>query len=246
MTARIGKLFALAYDGRAYNNTAPRNDARGHIKRERAMKFRVVGMAVGVAVGLSTFTWAQQMGATATLKPTAGNTAEGTVTFTPKGDKVTVVANVTGLSPGPHGFHVHEKGDCSASDGMSAGGHFNPTTKPHGEPTAPDHHAADCLARLGPVKALRFASTPRGGACGLDRALGRAMSGLLSARPTTSSARQSSFTRTPTTTKRSRPEIRVRASPAASSRSHSATRRRQNIECAFAIRAFTRSGAIKR
>ena len=107
------------------------------------MKLRVVGMAVGIAVGLSTFTWAQQMGATAMLKPTAGNTAEGTVTFTPKGDKVTVVANLTGLSPGPHGFHVHEKGDCSASDGMSAGGHFNPTTKPHGDPAAPDHHAGD-------------------------------------------------------------------------------------------------------
>ena len=143
MTVRIGKLFALAYDGRTYNNTAPRNDARRHIKREQAMKLRVVGMAVGIAVGLSTFTWAQQMGATAMLKPTAGNTAEGTVTFTPKGDKMTVVANLTGLSPGPHGFHVHEKGDCSASDGMSAGGHFNPTTKPHGDPAAPDHHAGD-------------------------------------------------------------------------------------------------------
>src|SRR5438477_10247624 len=105
----------------SYNNTAARNDAPRHIKRERAMKLRVVGMAVGIAVGLSTFTWAQQMGATATLKPMAGNTAEGTVTFTPKGDKVTVVANLTGLSPGPHGFHVHEKGDCFAGDGMSAG-----------------------------------------------------------------------------------------------------------------------------
>jgi Cu-Zn family superoxide dismutase len=81
--------------------------------------------------------------ATATLAPTAGNTAAGTVTFTQKGDKVIVNAKVSGFAPGGHGFHVHEKGDCSAPDGMTAGGHFNPTGKPHGDPAAPDHHAGD-------------------------------------------------------------------------------------------------------
>jgi Cu-Zn family superoxide dismutase len=45
-----------------------------------------------------------------------------------------------------HGFHVHEKGDCSAPDGMSAGGHFNPTGKPHGNPASTDHHAGDMPA----------------------------------------------------------------------------------------------------
>ena len=86
---------------------------------------------------------AQVTAATATLKPTAGNTAAGTVTFAQKGDKVSMVAKISGLSPGPHGFHIHEKGDCSAADGMSAGGHFNPTAKPHGDPGTPDHHAGD-------------------------------------------------------------------------------------------------------
>jgi len=86
---------------------------------------------------------AQAQTATATLAPTAGNTASGTVTFTQMGDKVMVSAKVSGLTPGGHGFHVHEKGDCSASDGMSAGGHFNPTGKPHGDPNASDHHAGD-------------------------------------------------------------------------------------------------------
>lgn len=86
---------------------------------------------------------AQAQTATATLAPTAGNTTSGTVTFTQKGDKVMVNAKASGLTPGGHGFHVHEKGDCSASDGMSAGGHFNPTGKPHGDPNAPDHHAGD-------------------------------------------------------------------------------------------------------
>lgn len=73
---------------------------------------------------------AQAQTATATLAPTAGNTAAGTVTFTQSGDKVTVSAKVTGLAPGGHGFHIHEKGDCSAPDAMSAGGHFNPTNRP--------------------------------------------------------------------------------------------------------------------
>jgi Cu-Zn family superoxide dismutase len=47
------------------------------------------------------------------------------------------------LIPGGHGFHIHEKGDCSSRDGMSAGGHFNPTAKPHGNPGVPDHHTGD-------------------------------------------------------------------------------------------------------
>ena len=81
--------------------------------------------------------------ATATLAPTAGNAARGSVTFTPNDDKVRVVANVSGLSPGGHGFHVHEKGDCSAPDATSAGGHFNPTNKPHGNPAGGEHHGGD-------------------------------------------------------------------------------------------------------
>jgi len=85
---------------------------------------------------------AQAQTASATLAPTAGNTTAGTVTFTQKGDKVTVNAKVSGLTPGGHGFHIHEKGDCSAPDAMSAAGHFNPSGKPHG-PQDADHHAGD-------------------------------------------------------------------------------------------------------
>ena len=81
--------------------------------------------------------------AVATLEPTKGNAAAGTVTFTTKGDKVVVSARVSGLAPGSHGFHIHEKGDCSSGDGMSAGGHFNPHGKAHGSPSSPDHHAGD-------------------------------------------------------------------------------------------------------
>jgi Cu-Zn family superoxide dismutase len=42
-----------------------------------------------------------------------------------------------------HGFHVHEKGDCSSGDGMSTGGHFNPTATPHGNHDMGAHHAGD-------------------------------------------------------------------------------------------------------
>ena len=82
--------------------------------------------------------------AVAKLEPTKGNTANGTVTFTQKGDKVVVAAKVSGLKPNQeHGFHVHEKGDCSSGDGMSAGGHFNPNGSPHGHHSTPAHHAGD-------------------------------------------------------------------------------------------------------
>jgi Cu-Zn family superoxide dismutase len=81
--------------------------------------------------------------ARATLAPTAGNQASGGVTFEARGDKLRVITKVSGLTQGPHGFHIHEKGDCSAPDAMSAGGHFNPTNKPHGDPALPDHHGGD-------------------------------------------------------------------------------------------------------
>ncbi|HEY0856087.1 MAG TPA: superoxide dismutase family protein [Albitalea sp.] len=84
--------------------------------------------------------------AVATLEPTKGNTAAGTVIFEQHGQHVMVFAKVSGLKPNAqHGFHVHEKGDCSSGDGMGTGGHFNPTGKPHG-PQSADHHAGDLPA----------------------------------------------------------------------------------------------------
>ena len=81
--------------------------------------------------------------AVANLEPTTGNTAKGTVSFTQHGDRVRVSAQLSGLKPnGEHAFHVHEKGDCSSGDGMSAGGHYNPAGTPHG-PQDAAHHAGD-------------------------------------------------------------------------------------------------------
>lgn len=82
--------------------------------------------------------------ATAKLEPTRGNTATGTVTFVQTGDGVQVSGEIRGLKPdAEHGFHVHEKGDYSSGDGMSTGGHFNPTAKPHGSHGAGEHHTGD-------------------------------------------------------------------------------------------------------
>jgi Cu-Zn family superoxide dismutase len=81
--------------------------------------------------------------AVAQLNPTQGNKTSGTVSFTQQGDKVVMDAKIAGLTPGLHGFHIHEKGDCSAPDAMSAGGHFNPAGMQHGDPAHAQHHAGD-------------------------------------------------------------------------------------------------------
>jgi Cu-Zn family superoxide dismutase len=81
--------------------------------------------------------------ATVALRPTAGNTVEGVVTFTRGTSGVAVTGKLTGLTPGKHGFHIHEFGDCSAPDGASAGGHFNPAGHPHAGPGDAMHHAGD-------------------------------------------------------------------------------------------------------
>jgi Cu-Zn family superoxide dismutase len=81
--------------------------------------------------------------AVATLGPTKDNTASGTVRFTQKGDVVLVEATVKGLSPGLHGFHIHERGNCTAADASSAGGHFNPGGAGHGGPGSATRHGGD-------------------------------------------------------------------------------------------------------
>ena len=82
--------------------------------------------------------------ASAQLMATTGNAVTGQVQFTQTGDKVRVTGEVRGLKPhAEHGFHVHEKGDCSSGDGTSAGGHFNPGGQAHGAHDQREHHAGD-------------------------------------------------------------------------------------------------------
>jgi Cu-Zn family superoxide dismutase len=82
--------------------------------------------------------------AVANLAPTKGNATAGTVSFEQRGAMVLVSGTITGLKANAeHGFHVHEKGDCSSGDGMSAGGHFNPLGKAHGHHAGETRHAGD-------------------------------------------------------------------------------------------------------
>jgi len=79
--------------------------------------------------------------ASATLESRSGSTATGKVTFTEHAGKVMMKVSVKGLTPGQHAIHLHEKGDCSAPDAASAGGHWNPTSENHGKwGQAPFHH----------------------------------------------------------------------------------------------------------
>ena len=82
-------------------------------------------------------------GAVAGMNPTQGSSVKGQVTFKEEKHGVKLIADLTGLTPGEHGFHIHEKGDCSAPDASTAGPHFNPTDKRHGDPGTLDHHLGD-------------------------------------------------------------------------------------------------------
>jgi Cu-Zn family superoxide dismutase len=77
------------------------------------------------------------------LTPTMNSKVAGVITFTKKGDAVEISGEVTGLTPGQHGFHVHEFGDLSSADGLATGGHFNPDKEKHGAPSASMRHVGD-------------------------------------------------------------------------------------------------------
>jgi superoxide dismutase, Cu-Zn family len=81
--------------------------------------------------------------AIAVVQPLGDSGVKGKVTFTKKKGGVEIMAELSGLEPGEHGFHVHEFGDCSMDSGECAGGHFNPTGAPHGGPDDEERHAGD-------------------------------------------------------------------------------------------------------
>lgn len=105
-------------------------------------------VSLGVSV-LATACASYSVGPTATarLEATKGNAVSGFVQFAQRGDKVLVTGELAGLRPhGEHGFHIHDKGDCSSGDGLSTGGHFNPINKAHGAHEHSEHHAGDLVS----------------------------------------------------------------------------------------------------
>lgn len=121
----LGVLFTLACGGSTENNPPPATPAA-----EAAPAAAPAAESAGKTVEVS-------------FQPKSGSSLAGkaTLTETPEGVKVDLA--LEGLPPGEHGAHVHEKGDCSAADGSSAGGHFNPASNPHALPTGTPRHLGD-------------------------------------------------------------------------------------------------------
>jgi Cu-Zn family superoxide dismutase len=67
------------------------------------------------------------------MEPKSDSNVKGMVNFVEKDGKVSMSATFSGLTPGEHAIHLHEKADCSAADATSTGGHWNPTAQPHGK-----------------------------------------------------------------------------------------------------------------
>lgn len=81
--------------------------------------------------------------AVAKMQPTQGNEVQGQIRFKQEDRGIRILAEVSGLTPGKHGFHIHQYGDCTAADGKSAGGHFNPEKYPHAGPNDAHRHMGD-------------------------------------------------------------------------------------------------------
>jgi Cu-Zn family superoxide dismutase len=122
------------------------------------MKLHAKGLMAGAVVAMATLAAcgfvsnpgvnAEDTGAitkaVCVLTSTEGNAVHGTVTFTQQADGVLIEAHVMGLAPNSkHGFHIHEFGDISKSDGTAAGGHFNPGGHEHGAPDGAKRHVGD-------------------------------------------------------------------------------------------------------
>ena len=105
----------------------------------------VILVSIGLIAGCGgePFQPAPKADAVAVLVPTAGSTTAGSVIFARTEQGLRVIAKISNLSPGPHGFHIHEFGDCRATDASSAGDHFNPGKASHGAPDAETRHVGD-------------------------------------------------------------------------------------------------------
>lgn len=117
---------------------------------------RLALVAAGAVLGLASCGWGPHWGmghapgygprvaAVAQVQPRSASQVVGRVWFTQGAHHTMVHYDLTGLKPGSaHGIHIHDKGDCSAPDATSAGGHFNPGAHPHAHPSAAVRHLGD-------------------------------------------------------------------------------------------------------
>jgi len=109
------------------------------MKRRATFVFSVLAATLLAACA----TTPQAPGAGAQVAARSGSTVSGNVSFTDLGGAVRIDAKFAGLTPGEHGFHIHEAGDCSAADASSAKGHYNPAGKRHGHHDSDNRHGGD-------------------------------------------------------------------------------------------------------
>jgi Cu-Zn family superoxide dismutase len=112
---------------------------------KRALLAVLITSVLAGLVGCMTFPGAAKppTKAVAVIQPLQDSGVRGIVTFIQEGNGVRVVAEITGLSPGKHGFHIHEFGDGTSADGLALGGHFNPGNTMHGGPEDQERHVGD-------------------------------------------------------------------------------------------------------
>jgi Cu-Zn family superoxide dismutase len=104
--------------------------------------FKILGFLVCAGSVLASCNTGEKK-AIATIEAKSGSTVSGTVSFIEKDGIVTMKAALSGLSEGNHAIHIHAIGDCSAPDGKSAGGHWNPTKENHGKWMETPFHIGD-------------------------------------------------------------------------------------------------------
>lgn len=105
-----------------------------------SVSISLVSCAVMQKLGISSKPSKQAM---ATIGSASGSDLTGIAVFTQNGDTISLVVEIENAAPGVHAVHIHEKGDCSAADGTSAGGHWNPTNVAHGAWGEGEFHLGD-------------------------------------------------------------------------------------------------------
>lgn len=137
---------------------------------------RAAAICVAVTGCKSASFMSRQPDAVCVVAPLGGSAVSGKVSFTQEANDVLVEVELSGLSQGPHGIHIHEHGDCSTV-GEAAGGHFNPFSRSHGMAAMAESHAGDLGNIVADAKgnarlSLRDQFVQLGGANGV---LGRAI-----------------------------------------------------------------------
>lgn len=102
-----------------------------------------VGVAIVLIAGIdcSAAEKVERKKAVVTIESRSDSHLTGKGKFVEEDGKVTLKLEIEGAEPGTHAVHLHEKGDCSAPDATSAGGHWNPSHENHGKwSNTPFHH----------------------------------------------------------------------------------------------------------